>query len=266
MLASHSSWRRAWRTPLSGLGLALPWLLVGCGDGTVEGDLGVGSFRYLCLGAGDAACDQAGPSTEGLSLGIAVGAELNLSFLQKDRDKPTGVIFPASPERMEITTRGFRALRPGGVAMLVRTVDGGGVLDFTHLTLVTPVKLVVASPSEAKGGTMSLGFGAERTIEVFPVDAQGNKLAGAFDYAWTSDAPNVVEVRDPQAARRATIAVREAGTAHVQVVAQGIAEALDLTVVVGSPSAGGVGGSAGASSGAGAVGEAGVAGSGGQGG
>lgn len=257
---------RAWS---SGGALLLPLLLVACGDGSVEGDLGVGKFRYLCLGAGDAACTEAGPSPEGLSLGVATGSELGLSFFQNDRDKPTGVIFPASLDRVEITARGFRALRPGAVAMLVRTSSGGGVLDFTHLTLVTPVKLVVAAPAEAKGQTLSLGFGAERTIEVFPVDAQGNKLAGSFVYGWTSDAPNVVAVKDASTTRRATIAAREAGTAHVQIVAQGIAEALDLTITVAGAGAGGSGGAgAGGSGGAGAGGSggAGAGGSGGEGG
>lgn len=228
------------------LSTLLSLFAVACGDGSVEGDLGVGTFRYVCLDAGDAACAAAGPSTEGLSLGVAAGSELGLSFFQNDRDKPTGVVFPASVTRVAITERGFRALLPGQIAMLVRTADGSGVLDFTRLTVVAPAKLAVVSPSEAKGtAPLALGFGAERTIEVQPIDQQGQKLAGSFVYTWTSDAPNVAVIKEASTVRRATIAVREAGTAHIQIVAAGISEALDLTIVVGATGAAGAAGAGG---------------------
>ena len=219
-------------------------LLTACGDTNIDGELGVGTFRYVCLDEGDAACAFPGATPTWPSQGIATGAEFGLSFLQNDAAKPSGVIFPASPARVAVTELGFRGLEPGQVAMLVRTSEGNGILDFRHLGFVAPRKLTVGSPTEATGSEpLQLGFGAERVVEVFPVDGENQKLSGSLVYAWTTDAPNVVALKQPSRFRKATIAVREAGTAHLQISAQGVAEVLTLTVVVagGVPSGGGGG-------------------------
>jgi len=219
-------------------------LLPACGDSTnLDGELGVGTFRYVCLDGGDAACAFTGSTPSEPRHRIATGAEFGLSFFQNERAKPSGVIFPASAERVVITERGFRAVQSGEGAMLVRTSDGNGILDFVHLRFGAPTKLVVASPPEAAGiEPLRLGFGAERVIEVFPVDAEGEKLSGSFVYAWSTDAPNVVALKELSNVRRATIAVREAGTAQLTISAKGVPEALNLTVIVAGGTPTGAGG------------------------
>ncbi len=182
--------------------LAVALACVGCdvlGSGT-PGELGEGGFNYECIAWGDPVCDgelaatfddfQGVPSDIPIPNAIVVGGRFDATFFEPDEDfgyLREHSVRSASQYLLETSSAGFRAVRPGVVALVVS--DGYGVADLLHLTIVEPARLSVAGYT---GQLLAPGETAD--VWLTPRDETGVALGGALSYEWTSSDASVVRI------------------------------------------------------------------------
>lgn len=167
---------------------------------------GAGAFHYLCVDFGDAECDgdafttnagwvdaQAGPLPTRFAVGSRFDVRYTPSRGRYDRGDVSEEVVSIRPEpaASELVTQdslGFVALQPGRVGLFARDLDGT-VHAWVHLTVSRPARLDVVASRHA-----TLTVGSEVYLAARLLDANGVALAGAVEYFWATDAPEVMEV------------------------------------------------------------------------
>lgn len=175
-----------------------------CSGGTVEppgtiGELGEGTFHYICVDEGDAVCNKSGAVDTGkvqADLGIqgqapeaiAVGARFDLTY-SGDTSTDDGDLLlvetKAARQDQVTATGGFIIEVPGVHAFLARSPKGI-IADFLHVEALVAVDLDVWL-DEQRVEAVTLKVGEERMIAVVPQDGTGVSLAGALPYEWVVD-------------------------------------------------------------------------------
>lgn len=166
------------------------------------GDLGTGTFSYVCLTPVDVGCSK---SSELPS--VAVGAFFDLSYSSSSTSLvPVGV-------HADLDGIGYRVNRPSYVAFLAAQRTDSRVEDFVHVSAETPTKLrVFHGTTEADAMTLQV----EETAAIYlrASSASSTDLAGMLVGEWTSSDPAVVDFeKDDDAV--VNLVAKSAGTATV---------------------------------------------------
>lgn len=174
--------------------------LLGCEDdpaNQLAGELGEGTFTYLCLEDSDAQCDL-GEETSDLALAnIALAGRFGINY----SDESIDYLQPATMDRLDYddTDEVWVAAQTGWVGVIA--IDNTMADDFAHFRVVEPTGLRI-SQREASGqftgsfGGVSITVSAQSpiTLRVAPVDDQDAVLAGALSCSWTSSDPATARV------------------------------------------------------------------------
>jgi len=159
---------------------------------------GSGLFTYKCTSAGDAFCSDNGLFSGGVPV-IAVGGEAQFLFHQyKGQDGDAPVPQVSANDRLQFLGDGkVKALREGTAAVLGADGVGGKLVDALN------VKVAPRANVKLEALTGKLGF------RVYPVNAAGTPLGGAFPCKWTIDDANVARITTDPAS---TVVVLDIGS------------------------------------------------------
>lgn len=162
-----------------------------CEDGYKPPSYSFGAVAYACAGDTDPMCDglapRPRPDIQGYSM-LPPVARSSVFSIQ-------GGVHSLTPAR----------LIPDGSALTAARVGLGAVADgfsYDHVNVVEPAEIEIGHESSDRSGTFDEIFGGTDFPFRFPkdrfrailLDAQGQRLAGASEYGWTSDNPAVIEV------------------------------------------------------------------------
>lgn len=200
-------------------------LLVVCGcDNSASGqvgELGNGTFHYLCESVSDAQCDDNAlkgdlDESTGAFPPIAVEGRFQLSFVSND-GLGAGYITPGSRAFVDFEGEStFFGVAPGVVAVMATDSNAGRAHDLIHIRVadVEGVRVSQTTTTTEAGGLIAAGTefnigGAEVDVELAggvlavseqtylraaPVDASDNILAGALAVQWESSDPGIVAI------------------------------------------------------------------------
>lgn len=212
--ADASAMKRRWQGPGASLwgkgkltraiGRGSVWttlvlLLAACGDSPGEGtpgELGDGTFEYVCENDGDLKCSETEAVDEfevGADLGrgdtmplaVAVGATFGVRYAGSARDGGDDqlVIVDAVSAKDRRGPNVYRIQQPAEAA-LVATDNEGKVRDFTVITALEATELSLWHNQEEER-RLVLEAGETRAITVAPRSESGTFLAGALSYEWS---------------------------------------------------------------------------------
>lgn len=161
--------------------LALAAPVSGC---LTNGELGGGSFGYLCTNQGnDAACDSSFSGQElSLPRKVAVGSVFDIVFHGDSASPSSFLPDSASSEILQPSGTSFQFVKPGFAAVLARSVDGR-IGDFVHLRGADIDHLSVLRIT-TQITTLKLSVGQAVSLQAVPTDASNETLAGALTYTW----------------------------------------------------------------------------------
>jgi len=211
---------RAARYAVAVLGAAA---LVGCDKDNAAnelvGELGNGTFTYLCEVDSDAQCDV-GEETSDLALtNIVLRGRFGINY-----SKTIQGLRPASDLRLQYddATQLWVGTEPGWVGVIA--VDAGKGDDFAHFRIVEPAGLRI-SRRETSGtfegslGGLSVSLSVQGiiTLRVAPVNDQDEVLAGGLDCEWWSNSPDVADVVGDETDNVIEVEAKQAGTAIINV-------------------------------------------------
>jgi hypothetical protein len=214
------------------LGLSL---LAACSDGPSDpnpggsGELGVGSFTYLCRSEGDFTC-AIGQTSANFPMGFAVGGRFGLSYAWKSEsdhlNDPLPILQSAAPEHLKLADQTFTALVAGYSAVLAVT-GNSDVVDLIHASIRTIDDLRLVDPVFLPGLAPLTELVVPKTVkfqvQLVPLDLNDVPLSGDIDVVWTLDADTVVQF----------VAGEDSGRVRLEALAVG--DAL-LTATVGDKS------------------------------
>lgn len=202
-----------------------------CGDPATdepakEGELGVGTFLYRCVGDSDPACDEGG-TAENFPEAFAVGGRFSLDYNQ-DRDGALPNVVPAS-DSIQRDGPALVVVRAGWSAVLA-TQGFGDVIDLLHLAGrdVTRIALFTGDSQELSDITMAVGD--TLVLEGRPQDDNRTTLAGSLDYAWSSDDDTIVRVASADLDESVQIEAVAAGSGMVMVTAGSFTQMIPVQV------------------------------------
>ncbi len=208
------------------LAVALGVSLAGCSNG----ELGQGTFTYVCTGDHDDYCGR--PIPVAFTEAVAVGATFDLAYEPVSTSgarflsAATGVR-PASPHvAQEISTatqRGMKFLVPGEGAFLAHGAHGT-VLDFIHLVAEEPAAATIdAWEGYWTNAGLWLSRGQTTTLIAAPVGQDGRRLLGTMTCTWFADDGDLVALSDVDVDGACTVSLRalESGTTMVNVTMGG---------------------------------------------
>ncbi|MBW2453325.1 MAG: hypothetical protein JRI68_02390 [Deltaproteobacteria bacterium] len=196
--------------------------LLGCKDNSANelvGELGNGTFTYLCEVDSDAQCDV-GEDTSDLALThIVLRGRFGIGY-----SKTIQGFRPASDLRIKYddATQLWEGTEAGWVAVIAVAAGQGD--DFAHFRIVEPAGLVI-SRRETSGsfegslGGLSVDLSVQGTItlRVAPVDDQDEVLAGGLTCEWWSNNPDVADVVGDETDNVVEVTAHQAGTAIINV-------------------------------------------------
>lgn len=176
--------------------LLLGLVLITCTDDPQDpnpggsGELGVGTFTYLCRSEGDFTCGI-GQSSASFPRAFALNGRFGLSYAWKSEldhlNEPLPVLQPAAPELLGFTTDTFTALASGFAAVLAVT-GNSKVVDLIHASVrpVDDLRLVDATtlPILAPLTELVLPVGVVSSVQLVPLDLNDVELSGALDVTW----------------------------------------------------------------------------------
>jgi hypothetical protein len=181
---------------------ALLSLVVACTDSPGEGtpgELGDGTFDYVCENSGDLKCSETDAVDEfelGADLGrgdalpvaVAVGATFGIRFAGSSRDSGGGVL--VTVDSVSVKDRRapnvYRIEQPAEAAIIATDGDGK-VVDFTVITALEATELSLWHDQDEKRRIV-LDVGETVALTVAPRSESGIFLAGALPYDfWVSD-------------------------------------------------------------------------------
>lgn len=230
-------------TVCSGVGLV--GLLGGCNDPISddrpekEGELGVGTFRYICVGDADPYCDE-GFVASAFPDRFAIGGRFDLDFDPDDNfigpDDPLPQVISGATDSVDSQSMAFVFLRPGFSVMLAR--DGEGqVIDLRHLYGSAVAEIAVFTMDSQQLAQLELGAGTDLDVQAEPRDETRSVLAGSLDYTWSIDDETIAEVLTTDRDREVTIRARTDGQTSLRITAGGFEQVIDVVVGEGVASA-----------------------------
>ncbi len=206
-------------------------------DATADGELRQGRFGHVCVGDGDAACDDGLPP-EVFPEVFAVGARLDATYLPDDGDRlPLPRVQPGSTSSLRAGGgAGWIAARPGWAVWLA--IDANDVVvDLRHVLLAKVDAIAVASEEVDDLARVALAPGDRLALRAAPQDGVGRALGGSLTYAWRLEGQGVAQIVSVAERRAIVLEALEPGTAVLRVTAGGVTRALD--VIVDEPQHGG---------------------------
>jgi hypothetical protein len=182
-----------------------------------SGELGVGTFTYLCRSEGDFTCGI-GQSSASFPKAFALGGRFGLSYAWKSEldhiNEPLPVLQPAAPEQLSFTTDTFISLTAGFTAVLAVT-GNSKVVDLIHASVrpVDDLRLVDATmlPLLAPLTELVLPVGVVSSVQLVPLDLNDVELSGALDVTWTIDGDTVAIIGAGQGTGRVRVDTLAAG-------------------------------------------------------
>lgn len=172
-------------------------VLAGCTDSPQDpnpsgsGELGVGTFTYLCRSEGDFTCPL-GQTTAAFPATFALGGRFGLSYAWKSEvdhiNEPLPTLQSAAPEQLGFGGDTFTSLAAGWSAVLAVT-GNSEVVDLIHAPIhaVDDLRLVDADflPALAPLTELVLPLHDSPYVQLVPLDVDDGPLAGAVDVTWT---------------------------------------------------------------------------------
>lgn len=164
-----------------------------------SGELGVGTFTYLCRSEGDFTC-QLGVTESAFPQAFALGGRFGLRYAWKDDldhiNEPLPALQSAAPGQLQYAGDTFTALTAGYAAVLAVT-GNSEVVDLIHaairevddLRLVDPTML----PNIAPLTDLIVPLGGF-DVQLVPLDLNDVPLSGALDVAWSLDVQGIVQI------------------------------------------------------------------------
>ncbi len=182
-----------------------------------SGELGVGTFTYLCRSEGDFTC-SIGQSSASFPKAFALHGRFGLSYAWKSEldhlNEPLPVLQPAAPEQLSFTTDTFTGLAAGFAAVLAVT-GNSKVVDLIHASVrpVDDLRLVDATtlPLLAPLTELVLPVGVVSSVQLVPLDLNDVELSGALDVTWAIDGDTVAIIGAGQGTGRVRIDTLAAG-------------------------------------------------------
>lgn len=206
-------------------------LLAGCGSSPgsgAAGELGQGTFEYVCVNDGDAKCSMTSNidefdvhdlgSPKALPQGVAVGSIFGLRYAGRVRDDGDELLVQvlAASHDDELSPEIFSIAEPAEAAFLA--VDSKGrSIDFVVVPAVEATELSVWS-EEVELSDLVLSVGDTAGLTVVPRSSDGDLLAGAIPYLWTSSQGSIFSLND------GSTEVRNEGDCEITAEGQGEAE------------------------------------------
>jgi hypothetical protein len=208
--------------------VALLTVPLACGDGpggaAVQGELGDGFFRYVCVGSSDSYCPD-GMTASSFPEAIAVGGRFSLRYEPKGGGA-LPVVEPGSRTAISKSGDVFTLHEPGFVAVLAQDAFGD-VIDLLHLRSRRVANIAVLRDA-MEHSMVRLEPGERVDLAAQPRDELHTPLAGSLAYAWTSSDPEVFVVTSDSSDDDITIEAVTPGQALLAVEAGGY----ELTVAV----------------------------------
>ena len=167
-----------------------------------SGELGNGTFEYLCKGTTDAQCDEGEQVSQAAFDAIARAGHFGLSFLDDNGNASSDQIEAAGDGRItyDDQTKLWTAEKTGLVA-LIAFDQNGDAEDFVHATVVEPSSVLISQKDISGhftgsfgGTTIDVTVQSDFTLRAAPADEQQNVLAGALPCSWTNANPTVVQI------------------------------------------------------------------------
>jgi hypothetical protein len=195
-------------------------------DTNARGDLGQGVFVYGCLGDTDVAC--ASTNDPEWPRAVAVSGFFDVRFAGDFGGVQPTVIAPVA-DFAKKSSGGFLVLGEGTFALFA--VNGNReVIDIKHVRAEAIHEVRVQRGRELPSRVLSLAVGDAAELLGTPYDAAGLALAGALDYAWTSDDDAVLSVESLGDLRRVKVKGVADGRASLHVTVGGADFVIDVTV------------------------------------
>jgi hypothetical protein len=204
----------------------------------INGNLGNGTFSYICVNADDPACastsggtGETGASPTNFPAAVANGAHFKVTYAANNTTQggnPT--LKPVAPEYIsELSADGsLTALKPGKDAMVARSSVNGLVFDFTEITISPISSLGVTDQNgEPLPTTLQISVGSTNTLLATALGPRSEKLAGGVDYTWKSSDDTIVHLEEGNPTAHVDLDALKAGSAT-------------LTVTQGDPTQGGM--------------------------
>lgn len=165
-----------------------------------SGELGVGTFTYLCRSEGDFTCGI-GQTTAAFPANFALGGRFGLSYAWKSEvdhiNDPLPALQTAAPEQLSYGGDTFTALAAGYSAVLAVT-GNSEVVDLIHAPVraIDDLRLVDAAtlPNLAPLSDLVVALHDSPQLQLVPLDLNDSPLSGALEATWTSSDAAVVHV------------------------------------------------------------------------
>lgn len=212
--------------------------LSSCGSADDQtGNLGNGSFSYVCVSADDPACANAtgGTGTTGASpsnfpAAVASGAHFKVTYQANDSTQggdPS--LKPVAPEYISALSAdgSLTALKPGIDDLVARSSVNGLVFDYTEIVISPISSLAVTSAGAPLPTTVQLSVSGSERLVASVLGPHNEQLAGGIDYTWTSSDPTIVSLGEGNPTALNDVTGVKAGNAT-------------LTVTAGDPTQGGM--------------------------
>ncbi len=195
--------------------------LVGAAGCGTHGELGTGSFDYVCIDKSDVACTSIGSLA--LPALIAKGSRARVSF--RDSNGSAFPVTPAAP-RIASVVNGDIVFHEAGTVALIADKSEEDVEDFTHVSVAVLDHLSLTAVTMGP-----VKVGQQAAVNAEPIGPSGQSLAGALAYTWTSADPMIASVSSDPKSRTASVTGVAAGTTTITATAAGATGQFTVTVM-----------------------------------
>jgi hypothetical protein len=215
--------------------------LSSCGSADdVTGNLGNGSFSYVCVSTDDPACasnatgsSQVGESPASFPALLAEGAHFKMTYDPKSSDGGNPTLKPVAPEYISALSAdgSLTALKAGKDAVVARSTVSGLVYDYTYVTISPISSLGVTTLDGSPLPTsLKISTGGTTTLVASALGPRDEKLAGAVDYTWTSSDDAIVHLEEGNPTAHVDFDGMKAGTATLTVTQGTMTVTIPITV------------------------------------
>jgi len=212
------------------------------GDGSINGNLGNGTFNYTCVSSDDPACPQSSatvinetPTTPtNFPPALASGAHFKVGYTPSDPTKGGNpALKPVAPEYISALSAdgSLTALKPGKDSLVARSSVDGLVYDFTVINVLPISSLAVTSvDGQPIPGDVTLNLGSTTSYLATALGPHDEKLAGAVDYTWSSNNPSVVKIEQGNPTAHVDLDALSNGSAVLTVTQGSLTITIPITV------------------------------------
>jgi hypothetical protein len=196
------------------------------------GELGAGTFRYICVGDADPYC-ASGFVADTFPERFAVNGAFDLDFdpheYYPSPDEPLPRVIAGSPDSVRSEAMAFYFVRPGYAGFLARNAVGE-VIDLRHLYGSAVERIAVVTGGSQELSRLELDVGQDIDVTVEPQDALRSVLAGSLTWGYTIDDTSVAEVLTTDRDRDVTVRAVAPGETTLRIDAGGFMQ--EVAVVV----------------------------------